>query len=360
VSERSVAMVCPYDLTLPGGVQSQVLGLARSLAQRGWRVVVAAPGADPGCIEEPVELRSLGPVLPVRTNGSTAPISLDLLRAEGFARYLEREAIDVVHLHEPLAPVASWPLLLRHRLPMVATFHRSGIDALMRFGGRALAPLLRRIEVPVAVSAAAAETLAESCGIRSEILFNGVELAVSAAPSWPKEGLTVLFLGRDEPRKGRRVLLDAARLLPASVRIWVTGAPVASEGRSGATVEFLGTIGEEEKRRRLAAADVLCAPSLGGESFGLVLLEGLASGATVVASDIDGYRQALGGFGVLVAPDDSGALAAALSAALESGRQEPSEAQRAYLERWSMTALAAAYEERYEQLSGRGGPARPE
>ena len=143
-------------------------------------------------------------------------------------------------------------------------------------------------------------------------------------------------------------MIAAAALLPAETTIWVTGdAPRSSGAAGGARIEYLGVISEDEKRRRLAAADVLCAPSLGGESFGVVLLEGLAAGCTVVASDIEGYRQALGIHGLLVAPGDHRALAVALEQAV-SRPIEQRDLTRTFIESWSMSNLVDHYEDRYE------------
>jgi phosphatidylinositol alpha-mannosyltransferase len=300
-------------------------------------------------------------VVRAKANGSTAPIGLNLVRARAFARHCEQVGVDVVHVHEPLAPVASWPPLWRHRIPIVATFHRSGIDALSRAAGLVLGPLIRRIDDPVAVSEAASSTIRATCRIQPEVLFNGVSLpSPGAREPWPKDGPTILFIGRDEPRKGRDVLLAAATRLPESITVWVTGAPPAAPAHRGARVEYLGTISESEKLRRLQATDVLCAPSLGGESFGLVLLEGLASGATVVASDIDGYRQALGDHGMLVEPNDPVRLADALMQALSGERGLERPAVDRYLSRWSMDSLAVAYEDRYRVLAGFKPVNRPE
>ena len=352
VSIGSLALVSPYALDAPGGVQGQVRGLALEMTARDWLVSVAAPGPanDEALLAAGIELISLGASTSVRANGSRAPLSFHLGQARSFARACEARSVDIVHVHEPLAPVASWPLLARHKIPILATFHRSGIDALSSFAGVALRRLVRNIDDAVAVSDAAATTLRDTCGIDSTVLFNGIDLtSLESVKASPTTGPTVLFLGRDEPRKGRRVLLDAAPLLGRDVTIWVTGKrePVES---SGARVEFLGHISEEEKMARLRAADVLCAPSLGGESFGIVLLEGLASGCAVVASAIDGYEQALNGHGILVTPNDPVALSEGVRQALALDSQGVDQERRAYLEHWSMGNLAGIYEQRYRAL----------
>jgi phosphatidylinositol alpha-mannosyltransferase len=281
-----------------------------------------------------------------------APWPTAAWRAERFVR---RGGFDVAHLHEPLAPMAGYGLVLRTPLPMVGTYHRSGVS---RWVGP-LHPLTKlvgqRLQVRVAVSEAARETGLSEGGGEFEVLFNGVEMDrfESAVPHRDPEGRpTVLFLGRHEPRKGLEVLLDAFALLERPAVLWVAGAApgVEVQRRRGPRVEWLGQLSDDEVASRLAGADVLCAPSLYGESFGMVLLEGMAAGCAVVASDIEGYRTAAGGHATLVPPGDAGALARALESVLTAGpsttaRVEASE----YARVWSMDTLAGRYLELYGQ-----------
>ena len=351
MSDPGVLLVSPYDLSVPGGVQGQARSMALELARRGRRVALAAPGRieDLELLDAGLLLFEGGAVTKVPANGSVAPVSLSPRQAERLRSWAASHGPFVAHLHEPATPVFGWSLLRRHRGGLVGTFHRSGIDRLYRSTGPALSRLLKRLDVAVAVSEAAATTARATMGLDADVLFNGIDVAeISRAEPWPTEGPTVLFLGRDEPRKGRQVLLEAARLLGEDVTLWLTGSPgsTSTVERRGARLEWLGVISEEEKRRRLRGAQVLCAPSLGGESFGMVLLEGLAAGASVVASDIDGYRQALGRAGLLVEPGDPVRLAAVLAQALESPL-DPGPGRRRAL-RWSMQALMDQYEGRYE------------
>lgn len=352
MSAPSVAMVSPYDLSVPGGVQGQVRALSIELARRGRKVIVVSPGSSAD-----LSLSSAGVthLLAGRThlfpgNGSQAPITLSVGAARWAAGCLVAEGISLIHLHEPLTPLLGWPMLRSASHAMVGTFHRSGDDVLYRTLGRALRPWSAHLDVSVAVSAAAAATARRCAGVRCEVLFNGIDVAaIEAAAPWPAAGKVVLFLGRDEPRKGRSVLLDAAQSLPSDVEMWVTGEPRGHVAmQSGATVRFLGRIDEPEKLRRLAAADVLCAPSLGGESFGVVLLEGLAARCAVVASDIDGYRQAIANHGVLVPPGDPKALSEALAGALEGGVTDTI-GRQAFVAQWSISELVDAYEGAYER-----------
>jgi len=345
-----VVMVCPYDLAVPGGVQNQAVALAVEVAHRGHRVVLVSPGevVEDELAQEGVMQVGTGTVRSVASNGSSAPITLSYRTVARRFRELGLSPKDVVHIHEPIAPVISWPLLRENPCGVVATFHRSGVDTAYRLAGMVLRRRLGNIDVARSVSEAARTTALRATGIESTVLFNGVDLAslARATPS-PSLGPTVLFIGRDEVRKGRSVLLEAAKALPETVTLWITGDEPDGYRASGARVEFLGRISDAEKAQRLRAADVLCAPSLGGESFGIVLVEGLAASCTVVASDIDGYTQALGGHGILVEPGNASALSVGITTALSEGASRHADGL-AYASRWSIAALADAYLEAYE------------
>ena len=381
-------MVSPYSLDVPGGVQEQARGLAKELARRGHSLTLVSPGrasAPRELGDDVVDLR-VGRVHAVPANGSAATLTFSLGAARATARSLIASGIEVVHLHEPVVPVLGWPFLRSRSAAVVGTFHRSGVDPLYRLAGLALRGRVRGIDATTAVSAAAAATAHEVLGIDSEVLFNGIDVAsYEEAEPWPTSGPTVLFLGRDEQRKGRDVLVRAAGLLDDEVTVWATGeAPSRSTPRRGARIEYLGVISDEEKRRRLRGASVLCAPSLGGEafgipdrgtvpgfvgvvgnadaadfavlcapslggeSFGIVLLEAMAAGVSVVCSDIDGYRQALDGCGAMVPPGDPESLAAALRLSLASPRSDEVERGRQRASSWSLSVLADRYEAVYD------------
>ncbi len=225
---------------------------------------------------------------------------------------MRRGGFDVVHVHEPLAPVAAYGLVLRAPVPMVGTYHRSGVSRWVPV----LKPLAgfvgHRMQIRVAVSEAARETGLQAGGGDFEVLFNGVDVDrfESAEPVRDEQGRpAVLFLGRHEGRKGLNVLLDAFAMVERPAVLWVAGDGPATEVQrrrypESDRVRWLGLLSDEEVASRLAGADVLCAPSLHGESFGMVLLEGMAGGCAVVASDIEGYRAAAGGHAELVPPGD--------------------------------------------------------
>lgn len=372
-----VALVCPYSLSRPGGVQGQVTGLSRVLTERGHSVTVFAPVDDVADRPEGIDLVVTGRSVPVPANGSRAPVSLSPMAAAHGVRAVRRGRFDVVHVHEPFAPGLPYGLLAAPGIPpLVATFHRSGASLFYSLLGPLAKLAARRFAVRCAVSEAARQTAAEAIGGEYQVLFNGVEVdRFRHADPWPTDGPTILFLGRHEERKGLRVLLEAGRSLigagtgadggteAAGAVLWIAGDGPETESLKrrfpeSPTVRWLGVVAEEEKARRLAGADVLCAPSLGGESFGMVLLEAMAANTLVVASDIDGYRDVVGGDAVLVPPGDGRALAGALESILAVGDEgtgagdgDPRPARRAAAsaraEQWSMNRLAERYETLY-------------
>jgi phosphatidyl-myo-inositol alpha-mannosyltransferase len=255
-------------------------------------------------------------------------------------------------------------------VPMVATYHRSGVSRWVP----ALKPLAelvgRRMQLRVAVSEAARESGIRSGGGEFEVLFNGVDMArfESAEAVRDEQGRpAVLFLGRHEQRKGLNVLLDAFAAVERPAVLWVVGDGPGSEVQrrrfpESDRVRWLGVLGDREVAARLAGAAILCAPSLHGESFGMVILEGMASGCSVVASDIEGYRSAAGGHAALVPPGDTRALARALGVALadavEGTGQSSTEARKEaieYARGWSMDALAERYVDVYVRAIHRCG-----
>ena len=364
-----VALICPYSLSRPGGVQGQVLGLARSLGRRGDEVTVFAPVDRAEDAPDDVAFVATGHSVSVRANGSVAPVSLSPRDALSALRSVRAFDPDVVHIHEPFAPGLTYALLTsRHLPPMVGTFHRSGSSRLYTLASPLTRPLARRLAVRCAVSEAALATAASALGGSFEVLFNGIETdRFDGVDPWPTDGPTALFLGRHEGRKGLSVLLDAWERVvrdgkgPEAPVLWVAGdGPDTDALRrrypESAALRWLGVVTEEEKIRRLVAADVLAAPALGGESFGLVLPEAMAARTVVVASDIDGYRDVAGGHAVLVPPGDPSALAAALSGVLSGDLAGGPAGRGAWLTagveragQWSMDALATRYEERYRR-----------
>ena len=275
---------------------------------------------------------------------------------------MRKGGFDVLHLHEPLAPVAGYGFIVSAPLPMVGTYHRSGVSSWVPV----LKPLVylvgSRLQVRVAVSEAARETALRSSKGVYEVLFNGVDMErFTAAEPEPSDRPTVLFLGRHETRKGLNVLLDAFDMIERPATLWVAGDGPESEAQrrrhpESDRVKWLGILSDREVDARLMGADILCAPSLRGESFGMVVLEGMAARCAVVASDLPGYRSAAGGHAVLVPPGDVTALSRALGVALADSAEGSGEssvdalkAAQAHAQGWSMERLAERYVDVYER-----------
>ena len=349
-----VGLVCPYSLTIPGGVQGQVMGLARALRATGVDARVLAP-----CDGPPPEpgITPLGRSVPFASNGSVAPVAPDPPCAIRTLSTLRDEGFDILHLHEPLCPGPPLTALLTAGTPMIGTFHRAGHSTAYTV----LRPIVRRLAARLVLRCAVSEdarvTACDALDGDYVLLFNGVEVERFAkATPWPADGPTIFFVGRHEPRKGLAVLLDAVTKLPSDVRVWVAGdGPATAELREQTAgderVEWLGRIDDAEVARRLRGADVFCAPSLHGESFGVVLLEAMAAGAPVVASDLPGYRNVARADhdALLVPPGDAGALADALRRVLGGAdlRRHLVAAGEARAAEFAMDRLAERYAELY-------------
>jgi phosphatidylinositol alpha-mannosyltransferase len=350
-----IGMVSPYSLTIPGGVQQQVLGLARALREKGHEVRVLGPcdGPPPDPFVTP-----LGNSLPTAVNGSVAPLAPDASAALRTIRALNDEAFDVLHIHEPLVPGPTLTSLLVKMAPVVATFHSAGESAPYRVFARQLKWIASRIDIRVGVSHDAVELAQRYIGGEYEVLFNGIDLAMyDSAPVRTRENV-IFFLGRHEPRKGLSVLIDAMALLPSDVTLWVASDGPETESLRSRTegdprIQWLGRISDEEKIDRLSRASAFCAPSLRGESFGIVLIEAMASGVPVVSTDIDGYRNVAthGENALLVEPGNPQVLAAALARVLTDKpmAQQFREKGLVRAREFSMDTLADHYVEMYQR-----------
>ena len=345
-----IAVICPYSLGYPGGVQSQVVGLSESMRKLGHEVELLAPCDD---LKPPYEMICLGPSLRLHANGSVAPTGLRVMTLAKLRRELRKESFDVVHLHEPLAPGPSMVTLMSTSVPIIGTFHRQGVSLPYRAWGRAFRPLANRLADRFAVSDHAAATAREVIGGQYRVVGNGVDIErFSGSPSWPKSSPVVLFLGRHEHRKGLEVLLKAIALLQSDAEFWIAGdGPQSPELHRKYSklqnVHWLGRISDAEVASRLRAADVYVAPSLFGESFGVVLLEAMASQAAIVASNISGYRDVArnDSEALLVEPGDSSSLASAIESVLhdESLRERLVSNGLLRASQFSMESLAKMY-----------------
>jgi phosphatidyl-myo-inositol alpha-mannosyltransferase len=330
-----VALVSPYDLTVPGGVQSHVAHLAVALRRQGDEVTLVGPGVT----DDAAEHVSTGGSVKVPFNGSVAPIGLSPLTVRRTVAALRDLDPEVIHVHEPLVPWAGFAAVRAGVAPVVGTFHAwSTADRAYRLARPLGRALLRRLDAAIAVSDAAAGYHAGALGVpasRFTIVPNGVDVArfADAAPL-PElregDGPVLLFVGRLEKRKGLEPLLRAFTLLKAErpdARLVVVGDGPEGErcrnllpGRLRADVRFLGRVGQDDLPRCYASCDVYVSPALGGESFGIVLLEAMAAGVPIVASDLPGYRSVAtdGAQGRLVPPGDPAALATTIGALLDN------------------------------------------
>jgi phosphatidylinositol alpha-mannosyltransferase len=355
-------MISPYSLSIPGGVQEQVMGLTRELRAMGYEARVLGPcdGPPPASFISP-----LGNSLPLASNGSIAPIAPDFSAALRTIRVLIEEDFDVLHLHEPLVPGPTETALFLHSAPIVATFHAAGSNAGYKWLHKPLAHLSEFITHRVVVSKDAQAMIESAFGGEYEVLFNGVEIAryrdaEPRDPSGTLGGRTIFFCGRHEERKGLGVLLEAFTQLPDDVRLLIgSNGPDTKRLRQQAgdnpRIEWLGRLTDEDKIAYLRGASVFCAPSLHGESFGVVLIEAMAARTPVVASALPGYMNVAtdGVNALLCEPGDVGQLASALRRVLDdrsvADRLRQSGAVRA--DEFSMTTLAQAYASIYERLA---------
>jgi phosphatidylinositol alpha-mannosyltransferase len=353
-----IGLVSPYSLTVPGGVQAQVLGLAREMRRRGHEARVLGPcdGPPPETFVTP-----LGNSIPTAANGSVAPLAPDPSAALRTIRALRDESFEIVHVHEPLVPGPTMTSVFMHPAPMVGTFHAAGGSAAYRWLNPGVRWLARRLEVRCAVSPDARAMAEQALGGTYELLFNGIEIdRFALAEPTKSDEPAVFFIGRHEPRKGLEVLLDAMAELPASVKLWVAGdgpdtgalqAKVAGDPR----IEWLGRVSDTEKAARMRGATVFCAPSLRGESFGVVLLEAMAAGCAVVASDLAGYRNVATDEkdALLVTPGDAGLLATAIRRVIDDSElaHRLRDAGRERAEAFSMASLTDCYLAIYNRLA---------
>ncbi len=327
-----IGIVCPYGWDTPGGVQNHVRDLAEYLIAQGHDVSVLAPAIDEDAL--PAYVVSAGKPIAIPYNGAVARILFGPIAFARVRSWISQGDFDLLHLHEPAIPSLSLLACWAAEGPMVGTFHAAAKRQKAIFAiGPILEPVIEKLSVRIAVSEAARLTLTEHLetdaivipnGIYAEKFRNGI-----AQPQW--SGETIGFIGRfEEPRKGLSILLEAlpivSRFVP-NVRILVAG-----PGDSDATlktidpqlrsrISFLGRLTDEEKANFLSSVSLYVAPNTGGESFGIILAEAMASGAPCLASDIPAFSSLLGDgdFGALFASEDSADLARVMIDLLRDG-----------------------------------------
>jgi phosphatidylinositol alpha-mannosyltransferase len=325
-----IGLVCPYQWDVPGGVQYHVRDLARTLRGMGHHVEILTPAEREESADEEW-ITFAGRTVPIPYNGSMASVQFGPVSASRVRRWLREGHFDVVHVHEPAPPSVSLLVCMIAKGPIVATFHTATVRSKwLAAWGPVVRPWLERISGRIAVSDFARRVQVEHLGGDAVIIPNGVHVSAFAeGPSFPGvtrgvDGPTIGFLGRfDESRKGLPVLLEAMRTVVRrfpGARLLVAGRGDAEAVREligadlSASVSLLGELTEADKAAFLRSIDIYCAPNLLGESFGVVLIEALAAGAPIVASDLDAFARVLenGAAGVLVRRGHPAALADAL------------------------------------------------
>ncbi len=370
-----IGIVVPFSWSFWGAVVEHAEAQAAALEELGHEVRLIMGNDPPGQFtrvlhprvgrhgDPPPNVIPVGRSVIVPANGSLPNIVLSPRAYSRIRRALEQERFDVLHLHEPMTPTICLCTLILARAPMVATFHASGDLGWMRGAKPLWGDLIDRIDHRIAVSERAHASQARWLPGKYEVIPNGV-LVPESAPAGDREH-RIVFAGRQEPRKGLHVLLRAwpairartglrltvAGADPLAVRLLLTRLRVSDEG-----LDIVGFLSQEELTRTLLGAKALVAPSMGQESFGMVLTRAFACALPAVASDIPGYREVLEPeASVAVAPDDTAALVEAVSALVEDepGREEMGRAAREIaVERYSWPRIARRLEQIYEDVTG--------
>jgi len=370
-----VGIVVPFSWSFWGAVVEHAESQAAALEVLGHEVRLIMGNDPPGQFtrvlhprvgrhdDPPANVIPVGRSVIVPANGSLPNIVLSPRAYLRIRRALERERFDVLHLHEPMTPAICTATLVMARTPLVATFHASGELGWMRYGTPLWGFLIDRLDHRIAVSERARASQARWLPGDYEVIPNGV-LVPAAATAGDREH-RIVFAGRQEPRKGLQVLLRAwpeirrrsglrltvAGADPLAVRLLLTRLRVSDEG-----IDVVGFLSQEELTETLLGAKALVAPSLGQESFGMVLTRAFACALPAVASDIPGYREVLEpAASVAIQPDDPAALADAVTelVADEPRRERMGEAARELaVERYSWPGIARRLIGIYERVTG--------
>jgi len=365
-----IAIVAPYDLSRPGGVNNQIRAQARALRRLGHSVRVFGPASGP---LENGEI-SLGRSVPVTMFGTESGLGVDPRGIPAVRRML-REPADILHVHEPFTPLMPWIALARARVPVVCTFHvhREQGHRVYALAAWLLRPLAGKIDRRIAVSYAARRTVEPHFPGAYQIVPNGIDVDRFTTPRGRPDVFEparrhVLYVGRLEPRKGVeflvRAMADVQRRFP-DVRLIVGGDGPDAEhlarlsGELGVDARFAGTIPDADLPAFFQAADIVCSPALGGESFGIVLLEAMASSRPVIASRIEGYEELVGqrGCARLVPPGNAAALASAIDTLLTDAgaRSEMVAAGNAVAREYDWSAIGRRVIEIYQSALASNG-----
>ena len=374
-----IAMVSPYDFTWPGGVTAHVAQLARELGRSGHEVQVLAPHSPSRECLDAEQFVPIGQSVPLPSGGSIARVCLSWWLLPKVRALLQQEDFDIVHLHEPMAPILPLSVLEFSNSVNIGTFHASySQQYLYTITHPIIKRWHRRLHGGIAVSPAAQRYVNNAFPGDYKIIPNGIDVDHFTRNStpWPQyqDGKTnILFVGRLEKRKGLKYLLEAySRLkwdLP-NIRLLVVGPGHPDRdcfriigARGLDDVVFVGKVSNDDLPRYYASADIFCAPATGAESFGIVLLEAMAAGKPVVASDIEGYKCIVshGQQGLLFPPKDPEGLANSLALLIENpelGHRMGAKG-REMVEEYRWSVVASQVEDYYDEcLSAANGFAR--
>lgn len=364
-----IGIVCPYDWSVPGGVQAHIYDIALEFQQRGHEVDVLAPVSDESAL--PAWVTSGGEPVAVNYNGSVARLSFGLRATRRVRKWIRSGDFDVVHVHEPLSPSLSALTCWAATGPIVATFHSSMERSRILSAGYSLAQtVLEKVRARIAVSELARQTVVNHVGGDAVLIPNGIHVS-NFADVPPLDGQRrpqrVAFLGRfDEPRKGFDLLLAAFAEIVADFSD--AELVVAGPGDAAAVldarpelrdrVRFLGRVSDEEKAAMLRSAAVYVAPNTGGESFGIVLIEALACRTPVIASDLPAFVRVLdgGAAGRIFANGSVPELTAQLREVLSSPDSAQAVAERAfdYVQRFDWSRVATSVLDVYATVTAGG------
>ena len=372
-----IGIVVPFSWSFWGAVVEHAELQAAALEERGHEVRLIMGNDPPGQFTRalhprvgrhgnpPPNVIPVGRSVIVPANGSLPNIVLSPRSFFRIRNALERERFDLLHLHEPMTPTICLTTLIFARCPIVATFHASGELGWMKYGGPLWGFMIDRIDHRIAVSERAKTSQSRWLPGEYEVIPNGV-LVPPSAPAGDREH-RIVFAGRQEPRKGLQVLLRAwpdihrrtglrltvAGADPLAVRLLLTRLRVPDDG-----IDVVGFLSQDQLTRTLLGAKALVAPSIGQESFGMVLTRAFACALPAVASDIPGYREVLtSAVAVSVAPNEPEALTDAVCALVddEARREAMGEAARALaVERYAWPAIAQRLEAVYASVTGIG------
>ncbi|MHA2789112.1 glycosyltransferase family 4 protein [Corynebacterium sp. S7] len=353
-----IGIVCPYSFDEPGGVQAHILDLADILISQDHYVGVLGPASAD--TELPDYVTRGGGSIPIHYNGSVARLAIGPQVRRITKEFIREGEFDVLHIHEPNSPSYSMVALRLAEGPIVATYHASAASSrLLKFARPLLQPALEKIDGGIAVSEMARRWQVEQLGGDPVLIPNGVDTTSFSEARKPHiEGapIEIVFLGRlDESRKGLDILLRALTQLDRDVRVTVMG---GGRPRNVPGVDFVGRVSDEEKVEILGRADLYVAPNTGGESFGIVLVEAMAAGCAVVASDLEAFAavcdaQSETPAGVLFPVGDDAALADALRSLIDDSdaRTRLIEAGIARAKQYDWSTVAAKVMQVYETVT---------